>query len=113
MRDMISTHPATVLRGTDPGEVAFGRDAIMTEIEANLGTAAAFEVTNIEAYADGDLGYIYGEIQLTPDGAEFSLRGLWVAHREDGSWRFVHGLIAVPVPNELLVAGSPLAVATA
>jgi ketosteroid isomerase-like protein len=113
LREMISAHPATASRGTDPTEVVRGRDELLAAIENEPEGEYSFTDNHCEAYAEGDLGYVYAESILSlPNGAEFPLRGLVVAHREDGRWRFHHGLNAIPVANELLTPASPLALRT-
>ena len=113
LREMISDHPATTSRGTDPTEVVRGRDEFLAAIENEPEGEYSFTDNHCEAYAEGDLGYVYAESVLRlPNGADFQLRGLAVAHRENGRWRFHHGLNAIPVPNDLLTPASPLALRT-
>lgn len=110
LREMISSHPATASRGTDPTEVVRGRDEFLAAIEGEPEGEYSFTHTHREPYAEGDLGYVYAESILSlPNGAEFPLRSLAVAHREDGRWRFHNGLNAIPVANQLLTPASPLA----
>ncbi len=111
--EMISTHPATTATGTAPGAVARGREAILAALAS--GDAEDGEPlvdTHVEAFADGDLGYVYADaIWTSPDGTTFPIRGLVVAHKEAGRWRYLYGLNAIPVPDEILTPGSPLAIA--
>jgi len=112
MRRLISSHPATVSRGTDPDEVAHGRDEIVALVEQSADEFPGMTSSNVEALAEGDLGYVYADTTFTlKDGTEFRSRGLEVAHREDGQWRFVHGLVSIPVPNEMLTPDSPFTAA--
>ena len=111
--EMISTHPATTARGTQPGAVVRGRDALLAAL-ATVDTEEGESLvdTHVEAFADGDLGYVYADaVWTSPDGTTFPIRGLVVAHREGGRWRYLHGLNAIPVPDEILTSGSPLAIA--
>jgi ketosteroid isomerase-like protein len=112
LRRLISSHPATVSRGTDPDEVGHGRDEIIALVEQSADEFPDMTSSDVEALAEGDLGYVYAETTFTTqDGTEFRSRGLAVAHREDGQWRFVHGLASIPVPNEMLTPDSPFAAA--
>jgi hypothetical protein len=97
-----------VARGTGPDEVIHGRDSLIAAI-AQAGPSVAVVSENVEAWADGDLGYVYAENAFTTeDGASVTCRGLAVAHRKDGEWQYLHGLQAIPVPGEMLTADSPL-----
>ncbi len=114
MGRLISSHPATVSRGTAPDEVAHGRDEIISLVEQSADEFPDMTSSNVEALAEGDLGYVYAETTFTlKDGTEFRSRGLAIAHREDGHWRYLHGLASIPVPNELLTPDSPFAAAKA
>jgi len=110
MRRLISTHPAVVSRGTAPDEVVKGHEELVAALTQSMDEGLAMTTKNVEAYADGDLGYVYAQNTfIDPDGTEYPSRGLAIAHREEGQWKFVHGLAAIPVPNEMLTADSPFA----
>ena len=108
LRELISTHPAAISRGTAPDEVFRGPEAIHAAMAEGAQATPQITTTNIEAYADGDLGYVYAENTfIDPDGNEYPSRGLAVCRREDGQWRYLHGLAAIPIPNEMLTTDSP------
>jgi ketosteroid isomerase-like protein len=110
MHRMISTHSAVVSRGTAPDEVVKGHDELIAAFAQSMDDVPVLTTADVEAYADGDLGYVYAENTfIDPDGTEYPSRGLAVAHREDGQWKFVHGLAAIPVPNDMLTPDSPFA----
>jgi hypothetical protein len=107
LRRLISTHPAVVSRGTAPDEVFAGHENLIAAIAAASDTKTA---RCVEAYADGDLGYVYSETSyVDSDGTEYPSRSLVIAHREDGQWRYLHGLNAIPVPNTMLTPESQFA----
>ncbi len=111
--EMISKHPATIARGTQPGAVIRGREALLTALgTGDIEEGQPLVETHVEAFADGDLGYVYADaVWTSPDGTAFPIRGLVVAHKGGGRWRYLHGLNAITVPDEILTPGSPLAIA--
>ena len=109
IRDMVSTHEATVSRGTAPSEVVHGRDEIARLVLESAEWAPKLKTTSLEAYASGDVGYVYADAAFVlEDGTEIPTRLMAVAQREDGRWRMVNSLTSFPVPNELLEGDSPL-----
>jgi SnoaL-like domain len=108
LRRTLSPHPAFVMRGTAPDEIATNHDDALAFADDSADDFPSLGTSTVEAYTDGDLGYIYTEGSfITSDGAEYPVRTLAITHREDGEWRVVHTLNAIPVPNELLTPDSP------
>lgn len=111
LRRMLSDHPDATARGTDASELWRGRDAIAEAIANDTGSEAAPPKTTVrEGWADGPIGYVYIEGTFTVPEGEFPVRNLLVAHKDESeTWRFVYGLAAIPVPNDMLSADSPFA----
>ena len=109
IREMLSTHEATVSRGTAPDEVARGRDEITRLVIESVEFAPELRAASVEAYADGGVGFIYAETAFVmEDGREMPTRMMAVTQREDGKWRMVNSIASLPVPNEMLEGDSPL-----
>jgi ketosteroid isomerase-like protein len=107
IREMTSTHEATAARGTAPDEIGRGRDEITRLVGQSAEGAPGMKTSSVEAYASGDVGFIYSDSAFVlPDGGEIPCRLLAVAQREDGAWRMVSVLTSIPVPNELLEGDS-------
>jgi ketosteroid isomerase-like protein len=111
----MSRDDAVVMIGTDPDEVWEGHDATIASLRQEVDSLredTGFESIHVEdrAYCEGDVGWVItkGKFRLA-DGAEIPTRGLSIAHREDGDWKFVTGMYSIAVPNTALEAGSPLA----
>ena len=63
----------------------------------------------IDAREAGDIGWIVTESRWEfEDGSFLPVRGLTVLHREDGVWKYIAGVTAPAIPNELLRPGSPI-----
>ena len=63
----------------------------------------------IDAREAGDVGWIVSESRWEfEDGSFLPVRGLTVLHREGGVWKYVAGVTAPAIPNELLRPGSPV-----
>jgi hypothetical protein len=111
----MSHDDAVMMIGTDPEEIWEGHEATIAALRDEMGSLqeeTGFESIHIEdrAYCEGDVGWIVtkGKFRLA-DGSEIPTRGLSVAHREDGQWKFVTGMYSIAVPNAALESGSPMA----
>ena len=109
----LSAHDPVML-GSAPEEVTAGTDAInaMTSDELANRDEWEFKTTGqrvIDAREAGDIGWIVSESRWEfEDGSFLPVRGLTVLHREDGLWKYVAGVTAPAIPNELLRLGSPI-----
>ena len=66
---------------------------------------AAYLVGDVDAAAERlSLGRIRYD-----DGSEIPLRTTTVLHRSEGDWKIVQTMASVPVPEDLLEPGSPIA----
>src|SRR5262245_20486185 len=103
-----------VMLGSAPEEEHAGTHAIsaMTSEEIADRDHWAFESTAprvIDAREAGDIGWIVSESRWEFEDRSFlPVRGLTVLHREDGVWKYVAGVTAPAIPNELLRPGSPV-----
>jgi hypothetical protein len=108
----LSSHDPVML-GTAPDEKVVGSDAIeaLTSEELAARDQWEFETTAprvIDAREAGDIGWIVTEARWEfEDGSFLPVRGFSILHREDGLWKYVAGVTAPAIPNELLRAGSP------
>jgi hypothetical protein len=109
----LSAH-GPVMLGSAPDEEMAGAEeinAITSEEIANR-EQWAFTPTAprvIDARESGDVGWIVSETHWEfEDGSFLPVRGLTVLHREDGVWKYVAGVTAPAIPNELLRPGSPV-----
>jgi hypothetical protein len=96
--DLVSSHPATVVVGTAPGEIVRERGRLRFGFEMEgLGLVPS----DPEAYAEGPLGWALDEPSFVyPDGSTVKTRMTFVFHREDGAWKLVHMHASVGVPDE-------------
>jgi SnoaL-like domain len=82
MRRRLSGHSAFAMRGTAPEEVTTQRDEAIQLIAQSREDFPTITTTHLEAYADGDLGYVYAEGSFkADDGTEYPSRSLVIAHR--------------------------------
>ena len=82
--EMISTHPAMTATGTQPGAVARGRETLLAALAGGTDDGGSLVDTHVEAFADGDLGYVCADaVWTSPDGITFPVRGLRAVRRRD------------------------------
>ena len=115
--EWFSTHLSPqdpVMLGSAPDEEFAGADVIDTMTSEEIATRDQWEFTPsapriIDAREAGDIGWIVTESRWEfDDGSFIPIRGLTVVHREDGTWKFIAGVTAPAIPNELLRPGSPI-----
>jgi len=95
---LVSSHPATVVIGTAPGEVVRERERLRYGFEAE---GVRLDPQGPEAYEEGSLGWLTDEPTFGfPDGSSMETRTTAVFRREDGTWRLVHMHVSVGVPDE-------------
>ena len=100
--------------GSAPEEETAGTDAINAVTSEELANRDQWEFKPtaprvIDAREAGDIGWIVTESRWEfEDGGFLPVRGLVVLHREDGVWKFVAGVTAPAIPNDLLRPGSPI-----
>ena len=109
----LSSHDPVML-GSAPEEEMAGTDAINASTSEELANRDqwGFKTTAqrvIDAREAGDIGWIVSESRWEfEDGSFLPVRGLTVLHREDGVWKYIAGVTAPAIPNELLRPGSPI-----
>jgi SnoaL-like protein len=109
----LSSHDPVML-GSAPEEEMAGADAINAITSEELANRDHWEFKTtpprvIDAREAGDIGWIVSESRWEfEDGSFLPVRGLAVLHREDGVWKYIAGVTAPAVPNELLRPGSPI-----
>ena len=109
----LSSHDPVML-GSAPDEEMAGTDAINAITSEELANRDQWEFTPtaprvIDAREAGDIGWIVTESHWEfEDGSFLPVRGLTVLHREDGVWKYIAGVTAPAIPNELLRPGSPI-----
>ena len=100
----VSEGDGTRLIGSDPGEVFKGGAAVAAFVRGEVegaGGNVRFEPTDIEAFAEGTVGWATTNLRITlPDGGQVSPRWSSVFHLEDDVWKFVHTHASIGVPNE-------------
>ena len=98
---LVSSHPATVVIGTAPGEIVRERDRLRFGSEAE---GVRLQPGSPEAYEEGSLGWLTDEAAFGfPDGSTMATRVTAVFRSEDGSWKLVHMHVSVGVPDEEVV----------
>lgn len=103
-----------VLLGSSPDEEFAGADAIDASTSEEIANRDQWEFKPtapriIDAREAGDIGWIVSETRWEfEDGSFLPVRGLTVLHREDGMWKYIAGVTAPAIPNELLTPGSPI-----
>ena len=111
--ERLSSHDPVML-GSAPDEETAGAEAInaMTSDEIAARDGWEFETMPprvIDAREAGDIGWIVTEGNWQfEDGSFLPVRALTVLHREDGTWKYVAGVTAPAIPNELLRPSSPV-----
>ena len=97
--DYVSSHPATLVIGTAPGEWVSDRAALRFGFETEgmrLEGGGA-----LVGYAQGGLGWAADDATfIFPDGSRVWCRVTMVLREEDGTWRIVHMHASVGVPDE-------------
>ncbi|MGY1615449.1 nuclear transport factor 2 family protein [Geodermatophilus sp. SYSU D00691] len=103
LSELLSSSGAALVIGTDPAEWYEGatiRRRWLEQMDAGL-DGARYEVIRVRAHEEGDVGWVADETRVVmPDGPTVTMRSTAVFHREDGSWRLLHGHSSVGVPNE-------------
>ena len=97
-----STDPSVRGIGTDPSEWWSGKrliEVFKEQLEAMGGTMPLF-AGEIEAYSEGNVGWVADQPRFrTPDG-EMPVRFTGVFHKEDGAWKLVQAHTSIGVSNE-------------
>ncbi len=97
----MSSHPATLVIGTAPGEWVTERPRLRFGFEAE---GLAVEAGDPIGYVEGSLGWVVDQPTFFfPDGSAMDARLTAVMHREDGRWKLVHMHLSVGVPDEEVV----------
>lgn len=97
--DIVSSHPATLVIGTSPGEWVTERDRLRYGFEAEGLTLEAGP--RPAGWAEGSVGWFTDEPRyLFPDGSAMRTRLTAVVRREDGRWKIVHMHWSVGVPDD-------------
>jgi ketosteroid isomerase-like protein len=99
---LISHSGSALMIGSDPQEWWSGYDDIRRVFIAQMEEMGGFPLSPGDpvAYAEGTMGWIADRPTLAlPDG-KLEMRVSFVAHREDGQWRLVHGHFSIGVSNE-------------
>jgi hypothetical protein len=100
--ETVSSHPATMMVGTAPGEVVRERERLRFGFETEGVTLTAGE--SPEAFQEGGLGWAFDEPLFGfPDGSAMRVRLTMIFRNEDGIWKFVHGHVSAGVPDEEVV----------
>jgi hypothetical protein len=105
----LSGDPRLRIIGTDPQEWLQGDAAagLLRADLAGLGGAATVRVGEVEAYAEGDVGWGAARPEITLRGlGTVAPRWSAVFRREGGAWRAVQVHASVGVPNEQLFGGA-------
>ena len=96
--DIVSSHPATLVIGTAPGEWVTERGRLRFGFEAEgLGIEAGPKPTS---YRDGSLGWAVDEPVYRFGDLRVQTRLTAVLSDEDGRWKIVHLHVSVGVPDE-------------
>ena len=109
----LSPHDPVML-GSSPDEEFAGADVIDAATTEEIASRDQWEFKPtaprvIDAREAGDIGWIVSESRWEfEDGSFIPVRGLTVLHREDGTWKFIAGVTAPAIQNELLRPGSPI-----
>lgn len=99
--ELVSSHPATVVIGTAPGEVVRERDRLRHGFEAE---GVTLEPRSPAAYEEGTLGWLTDDAAFGfPDGSTMETRMTAVFRREDDRWKLVHLHASVGVPDREVV----------
>ena len=99
--DLVSSHPATLVIGTAPGEWVTERPSLRYGFEAE---GLRLEPKNPRAYQEGSLGWLADEPTFYfPDGSAMQTRLTGIVRREDHRWKVVHMHFSVGVPDEEVV----------
>jgi hypothetical protein len=100
---LVSTHPATMICGTAPGEIARERDRLRFGFETEGVTLKVG--ASPEAYREGGLGWAFDEPLFGfPDGTSIRVRLTMVFLEEATGWMLVHGHFSSGVPDEEVAA---------
>jgi adenylate cyclase len=97
--------PGALFIGTDPNEWWVGFETLAAINEAQMGEfdaqGAAFEVGDIQAFAEGTVGWAAARPTLVlQDGSSVSLRFTGVLHLHQGIWRLVQWHLSLGTTNE-------------
>lgn len=99
--DLVSSHPATLVIGTAPGEWVTERPRLRYGFEAE---GVRLEPKNPRAYQEGSLGWLADEPTFYfPGGSAMQTRLTGIVRREDNRWKVVHMHFSVGVPDEEVV----------
>ena len=99
--DLVSSHPATLVIGTAPGEWVTERPRLRYGFEAE---GLRLEPKNPQAYQEGLLGWFVDEPTFYfPDGSAMQTRLTGIVRQEDDRWKVVHMHFSVGVPDEEVV----------
>lgn len=97
--DLVSSHPATLVIGTAPGEWVTERPRLRFGFETEgFGVEGG---PHPVGYEEGSMGWFVDEPRFVfPDGSGFRTRLTAVLRREDERWKIVHMHWSSGVPDE-------------
>jgi adenylate cyclase len=99
---LVSSHPATLVVGTAPGEWVRERARLRYGFEAE---GVALRSRAAVGYEAGELGWLTDEVEFGfPDGSVMDCRFTVVFRREEDRWKLLHMHASVGVPDEDVVA---------
>jgi SnoaL-like domain len=95
--DVVSSHPATLVIGTAPGEWVTERDRLKFGFEAEGYRGDPDDPT---AYEEGDLGWVVDNPTFHFGPVDVNARLTAILRREGDRWKLVHMHVSVGVPDE-------------
>lgn len=99
--DIVSSHDATSVQGTAPGEFVTERPQLRFGFETEGVTLTTAEIV---AWEEGSVGWAFDTPTFGfPDGSSFPCRLTAILRNEGGTWRLLHGHFSVGVPDEEVV----------
>jgi hypothetical protein len=99
--EIVSSHPATLVIGTAPGEWVRERDRLRFGFETE---GFRLEPGDTEGWAERTLGWVTDTPTFVfPDGSTMATRLTGVFLMEEGTWKLVHMHASVAVPDEEVV----------
>jgi hypothetical protein len=105
--DVTTREPGLVSIGTGPNEWFASFAEVEQALTSPSAASDAFpqpENREIEAYAEGTVGWGYVRSDLTlPSGVTLKIRQTFIVHLEDDGWKFVHSHVSVGIPDSQLV----------
>jgi ketosteroid isomerase-like protein len=101
---MVSRDADVSVIGTDPNEWWMGHDSAVQALRSQSGdvgnSASMVAGSTVEAYVDGNFGWVTDRPLLVLPGGEMACRVTMLFHREDGAWRMLQSHASFGVRNE-------------